>query len=526
MEISAEYYYCAIALCLSFLAYRFLGRWIKHDSPLPPSPTALPLIGHLHLVKPPLHLSLQNLLSHYGPILSLKLGRRRALVLSSPSAVEECFTKNDAVFANRPRTMAGDHFTYNYRAYVWAPYGDLWRALRRLTVAEIFSPKTLLRSAAVREEEVRALVRRLGRSEISGGGAAPVDLKFLLSLLTINVMMRLAVGRRCAEEEEAGTEEERGKFQEFKEKFFPSLGMNICDFVPILRAVGFKGIEKKMVKLRKERDEYFRRVVDGVVERRHRRRGEGDSGTGSDGEEVRSVAEIILSLRESDPEFYSDDVVNGSIAMMFVAGTETTSITLEWAMTLLLDHPRVMQKLKAEIDSNIGHEQLLNERDTAKLPYLKCVINETLRLYPPAPLLLPHRSSENCTVEGYQVPKDTTLMVNVWAMHRDPKLWDEADKFVPERFEVVDSKEDAVAGGEGCKYAPFGMGRRACPGAGMGMNLVSLALGSLIQCFEWEKVGQDVEDMTAKIGMALSKSKPLEAKCSPRRDIGELLSHV
>ena len=205
--------------------------------------------------------------------------------------------------------------------------------------------------------------------------------------------------------------------------------------------------------------------------------------------------------------------------MMFVAGTETTATTLEWAMALLLNHPKVMLKVKAEIDEHVGHGRLLNESDTVKLPYLGCVLNETLRLYPPAPLLLPHFSSEACTVGGFDIPQGTMLMVNAWTMHRDPKLWEEPDEFKPERF------EGGLGEREGFKYIPFGTGRRVCPGAGMGLQIVSLALGALIQCFEWDTIGP-VEDMSPGSGITSFKFKPLVALCSPRRDLITQLSHL
>ncbi|CAN1830164.1 Cytochrome P450 81C13, partial [Linum perenne] len=249
-------------------------------SPLSLSPS--PPLSRLHLLKPPLYKSFHTLTQRYGPILFLKLGCRSFLVLSSPSAVEECFTKNDVVFANRPKSISSDYFTYNYRAYVWAPYGHFWRSIRRLIVTEIFSTKTLRRSALVREEEVRSLLRRLQR--------------FLLSLLTVNVM--LAVGRRCVEEEEGDTEEEKVKFREFKDRFFPGLGMNICDFDLFLRKIGYGWrMEKHMLKMRKKRDDYLQGLVDEVVNKRM-----GSHKIGSKGaDEVNSVAEIILSLREWDP---------------------------------------------------------------------------------------------------------------------------------------------------------------------------------------------------------------------------------
>lgn len=202
---------------------------------------------------------------------------------------------------------------------------------------------------------------------------------------------------------------------------------------------------------------------------------------------------------------------------MFIAGVETTAVVLEWAMSLLLNNPDVLQKVRAEIDCNVANGRMLNDADLVNLPYLCCVIKETLRLYPPAPLLLPHFSSENCIVGGYHIPRGTTIMVNAWAMHRDSKVWEEPNKFKPERFEGIHSER------EGFKHIPFGMGRRACPGAAMAIRTISFALGSLIQCFEWEKIGAEV-DMTASYGLSLSKTVPLVAMCSPRQNMIGMLN--
>ena len=206
--------------------------------------------------------------------------------------------------------------------------------------------------------------------------------------------------------------------------------------------------------------------------------------------------------------------------MMSIAGTETSSSTLEWAMTLLLNHPEELQKVKSEIDSQVGHDRVLNDSDLVKLPYLRHVIDETLRLFPPAPVLLPHYSTEPCTIGGFSIPKQTMLMVNAWAIHRDPKIWENPDEFRPERFERLNSGER-----ESCIFLPFGTGRRACPGASMGLHIVSLALGSLVQCFQWEKVGT-IEDMTYSSDITIHKAKPSEAMCCPRQDMVKILSHI
>ncbi|XP_021283657.1 cytochrome P450 81D11-like [Herrania umbratica] len=484
---------------------------------LPPSPFALPIVGHLHLIKSPLYQSLETLSSKYGPVLFLRFGCRRVLVVSSPSAVEECFNKNDIIFANRPRTMAGDLLTYNYVSFVWAPYGPLWRNLRRLSVVEIFSSKSVQRFSSIREEEVANYIRHLFKVS-AANGTQKVDLKYLFCLLTSNVMLRVVAGRRGVEDAKDMEAEEKVFFREFKSIFFPSLATNICDFFPILRWVGFKGIEKNMRELHRRREEYLRNLVDEIRLRK--------TSSSADVPEIEeegkspSLIEKLLSIQEEDPDFCSTEVIKSMALMMFIAGTETTAITMEWAMSLLLNHPEALQKVRAEIVSHVGHERLLNESDLAKLPYLRCVVSETLRLYPPAPVLLPHCSSEDCMVGGYEIPKGTQLLVNAWAMHRDPSIWEEPAKFKPERF------EGAFVEKEGLKYLPFGLGRRACPGATMGMQLVLLALGAAVQCFEWEKEGPEKVDMSSGTGMAMSKARPLEALCCPRPDLIKLLSQV
>ncbi|KAF2299867.1 hypothetical protein GH714_005053 [Hevea brasiliensis] len=114
---------------------------------------------------------------------------------------------------------------------------------------------------------------------------------------------------------------------------------------------------------------------------------------------------------------------------------ETTAVPLEWAISNLFNNPNVLNKAKAEIDTQIGQDRFIDESDLPKLNYLQCIISENLRLCPVAPLLVPHLSSEDCTIGGYHVPSNTILFVNVWAIQRDPNLWEDPTSFKPERFE-------------------------------------------------------------------------------------------
>ncbi|XP_038970566.1 cytochrome P450 81Q32-like [Phoenix dactylifera] len=179
-------------------------------------------------------------------------------------------------------------------------------------------------------------------------------------------------------------------------------------------------------------------------------------------------------------------------------------------MTLLLNNPEALKKVRDEIDAQVAnHVRLLEESDLSNLPYLQYVITETLRLYPVVPLMLPHESSQECNVGGFHISRGTMLLVNAYSVNRDPKVWEEPARFMPERFEG--------AKGEGKLMIPFGMGRRRCPGEGLAMRVVGLALGALIQCFEWERTGKEEVDMAEGSGLSMPKAIPLEAMYRPRQ---------
>ncbi|XAR61936.1 Isoflavone 2'-hydroxylase [Bertholletia excelsa] len=482
-----------------FLALLFIFKHSFHGNyKLPPSPLALPIIGHIHLIKNPPHEALQRLSSRYGPVLYLRFGSRSTVVVSSPSAVEECFTKNDVLFASRPKTMAGDCLTYDYSAFIWAPYGHLWRSLRRLAAIELFSSRSLQRSSVVRDEETRTLVSHMLR-------VRQVELKHWFSVLAFNIIMRLVAGDRCVKDEDAGKEVGREIVGRLEKTFLTAAPFNLCDYFPILRWIDYKGSKKSMMRTQKNRDEFLQELIDDF------RRKRGESSDIGDDKEKSTLIGVLLRLQESEPEFYTEDIIKSIILVMFVGGIGTSVTTMERAMSLLLTNADALRKLRAEIEDHVGHFRLIADSDLPTLPYLHCVVSETLRLYPPAPLLLPHYSTDDCTIAGYEVPRGTTLLVNAWAMHRDPNVWAEPCDFRPERFQASTGERE-----EGFKFVPFGFGRRACPGSGMGVRAVSLAVGALVQCFDMKIV--ENEGKAASGG-----SGNLEILCVPRRDAAELL---
>ncbi|THG07529.1 isoflavone 2'-hydroxylase-like [Camellia sinensis] len=462
---------------------------------LPPSPPGLPILGHLHLLKEPLYQTLQGFSDKYGPIIFLRFGPRKVIIVNSPLAVEECFTKNDIIFANRPRSPIGKHLTYDYTTITAASYGDLWRNLRRITTLEIFSNARLERTSGIRGEEVKFWLNQLTKN-CGDGGYSKVDLKNKFFGLSFNVTTMMIMGKRFYGEDVSDVEEAKLFQNLMREHFELAQISHPSDIFPILLWVDFFGIEKKLVASAEKMDKFLQHLVD---ERRRI----------SASKQTRTLIDNLLSWQETEPEFYTNNIINGIIMILLLAGTETSSTTMEWAMSLLLNHPDVMKKVRAEIDAHVEQDRIINEQDLPKLNYLSNVINEALRLYAPVPLLLPHEASEDCTVGGYDVPRGTMLMVNALAIHRDPKLWENPTMFMPERFEG-DGAED------GYRLIPFGSGRRGCPGASLAKKMVGLALGALIQSFEWERVDENEVDMAESSGITMPKLKPLEAMCKPR----------
>ncbi|XP_059455611.1 cytochrome P450 81Q32-like [Corylus avellana] len=505
------YHYILLFLFLYFLTKHL----VQKSRRLPPSPAlSLPIIGHLYLFKKPLHRTFAKLANQYGPVLVMRLGSRPSIIVSSPTLAEECFTKNDIVFANRPRLLAGKHLGYNYTTLAWAPYGHHWRNLRRIASLELLSSNRLQMFYSIRVDEVKSLIHRLcQRSEEGGDQFQAVDMKSTFFELTLNVMMRMIAGKQYYGENVEELEGAR-KFKKIvMESFELSGATNIGDFLPVFKWVGSRGLEKRLVVLQGKRDKFMQDLIE-----EHRRRRNGDPAFEERG---KTMIDVLLSLQEAEPEYCTDEIIRGTTLVMLSAGIDTSARTMEWTLLLLLNNPETLMKAQAEIDNHIGQSRLIEESGIAKLSYLCGIINETLRMYPVAPLLVPHESSEECTLGGYHVPLGTMVLVNAWGIHNDPKIWGEPRKIKPERFQSLEGERK-----DGIMLLPFGVGRRGCLGEGFAMRIVGLALGSLIQCFEWRRIGKEMVDMNEGGGVTMPKAQPLLAMCRPRSTMVNFISQL
>jgi cytochrome P450 len=197
-----------------------------------------------------------------------------------------------------------------------------------------------------------------------------------------------------------------------------------------------------------------------------------------------------------------------------VGGTDTTSATIEWAMAEILNKPDVLQKLHEELNQVVGKDNLVDESHLPQLHFLSLVIKETLRLHPALPLLIPHRPSSTCTIDGYLIPEGTRVFVNVWAIQRDPSQWTDPMEFRPLRYLQEGLKRDFS--GKDFDYFPFGSGRRICAGIAMAERMVGYLLATMVHSFDWRLPEGKELDLSEKFGIVMKKAVPLVAIPTPR----------
>lgn len=223
----------------------------------------------------------------------------------------------------------------------------------------------------------------------------------------------------------------------------------------------------------------------------------------------------ILAGGTNEALSFDADIINKATCLgLTLGGTDTTTTTLTWAVALLLNNPRVLKKAQAELDMHVGRQRQVEESDIKNLVYIQAITKETLRLYAPAQLLPPRESTEDCIVGGYHVAAGTRLFVNLWKIHRDPRVWPEPGEFRPERF--LTTHNDVDLKGKHFELMPFGSGRRVCPGISFALQVVQFTLASLVHAFEITTQANEHVDMTESFGFTNVKAIPVEVLLTPR----------
>ncbi|KAK9699116.1 hypothetical protein RND81_08G153700 [Saponaria officinalis] len=501
-----------------FLALYTLTKFLIHKlQNLPPTPfPCFPIIGHIHLLKPPLHRTLATLSEAYGPAFYLRVGFKSVLVISSQSVARDCLRQN-TLYQDNPNILAGKFIGQSNAKLLLSalPSGRQWQTLRRILMPDLIYSGCLNLFSTARREEVKSLIRRLHTQSSDDRG---VEMKKVFYELMYRIFSRVIVGDDWCNGENG---ERFGKVLEEMIKIGKSTNI-VANYVPF-SSIFFgneRKLRKKFARMHGELDQILQNLIDDQRTRMNSDVFEDDS---RDNTKNKSMIQVMLSLQRKDQDhvLYSDDIIKNLVLVLLIAIIDTSSTTMEWALSLLLNNPRVLHKAQAEIDHNVGPDRLIDEPD--RLPYLNCIIKETLRMYPASPQLVPHyMSSKGCILGGrFHVPRGTLLLVNMWAIHNCPKTWDEPRVFKPERFQDETQKEIS-----GYKFMDLGSGNSQSSIELMAISTSEKILGSILQCFDFETNGEIMVDMEEGALLTMTKVKPLEVLIRPRSDLLDLISRI
>ncbi|KAA3454764.1 licodione synthase-like [Gossypium australe] len=485
----------AALFIVSFLIVRTLIS-IRNRSKLPPGPTALPAIGHLHLLSPFMHQTFQKLSSIHGPLMYLRLGSVDCIVASNPELAKELLKHHELTFSTRHLTAAMEHLTYN-SSFAFAPYGPYWKFIKKLTTFELLGNRTLGQTLPVRTKELHHFISILLDKSKSG---ETVNLTQELLKLTNNVISQMMLSIRCS-----GTVDQADGFRTLVREVNEIFGeFNVSDIIWFFKNIDVQGFRKRFLDIHNRYDSLLEKIMRDREELRKNKKPNVD--------DVKDFLDIMLDIFEDEHSEVqlTRNHIKALILDFLTAATDTTAIAI--------NNPEVLRKAQKELDQVVGKSRLVQESDTPCLPYLQAIIKESFRLHPPIPMLS-RKAVEDCKINGYTIPPQSLLFVNIWGIGRDPKVWEDPLKFQPERFMNsnrsvdTDISNSGVIDVKGLHYQllPFGTGRRGCPGISLAMQQLTVTLAALVQCFDWNAGGG--VDMSERPG--LTAPRAYELNCVP-----------
>ncbi|XP_058103500.1 cytochrome P450 71A1-like [Magnolia sinica] len=466
------------AIILPFLLLLLLMQRSKTGRALkfPPGPFHLPILGHLlHINLSLPHQSLWLLSTKHGPLMHLQLGVKPTVVVSSARMAREVLKSHDHAFSHRPSLISNRTLSYNFMDVAVSPdNSDYWKDMRKILVRGLLSAKTVRSFRSIREEEVARMITSIHRS--SSSPLQPVNLKEMLITLTNNIACITAFGKSY----EGGSENEKAKMRGvLAEGAYLLNHLFIADFLPWMWWIDAGGgLYAKLRKSFLELDDLYEQIIKDHLDPK------------KPTPEREDFVDVFLRLQKDSR--LTRDHLKGVMMNILFGGTDTSATVVAWGIVELLRSPRAMKKCQEEVRRIVGRKGKVEEDDLNRLQYIKSVIKETMRLHPPLTMLLPHESTQHCKIDGYDILPGTIVIINAWAIGKDPESWENPDDFLPERF--MNSSIDYK--GKDFELIPFGAGRRGCPGLHFAAPTMELALATLLYCFDWKMpAGMSKEDI-------------------------------
>nr|GMD80208.1 cytochrome P450 CYP82D47-like [Ipomoea batatas] len=512
-QVTSMDFIIVAALATTFLLITFIYNLVFHKGSTQEPPEAggaWPIIGHLQLLAAPraTFKILADMADKYGPIFRIRLGTQQVLVVSNSRIAKECFTTNDKALAGRPKALTSEIIGYNYAMFGLSPYGEYWRHVRKVVVLLLLSNRHREVLMRVWETGLRSFTQDIYQSWVrdknESSDVTKLEMKELFGKLIMDVTMKTLFGQQYEEEVSRRVVTTARRLLNLNEVIV------LDDYLPWLRWLDIGGHKKALKETAKKMDS----IVEGWLQE-HKRK------INSKSKEEEDFMDGLLKSFHGDgdhkdipKDFDADTIVKSTCMGMLLAGTETTTTTLIWALSLILNNPGVLEKIRAELDIHVGRERHVNQYDLNNLIYLQAVVKETLRLYTPGPLLLPHECIDDCVVNGYNIQKGTRLLVNVSMIHRDSDFWSDPNEFKPERF--LNEYKDIDVRGNDFDLIPFGSGRRVCPAISLALQIMGLVLACLIHDFDLKRISNEPIDMIEMVGVTNKKATPLHVFLTPR----------
>ncbi|KAH6765747.1 cinnamate-4-hydroxylase [Perilla frutescens var. hirtella] len=438
---------------------------------LPPGPFTLPIFGSwLQVGNKFDHHDFTNFAKKFGDLFLLRMGQRNISVVSSPELAKQVLLTQGIEFGSRSRNIVFDIFTGNGQDMIFTEYGDHWRKMRRIVTVPFFTNKVVQHYRADWEVEAAGVVEDVRRN--AAAATEGVVLRRRLELMVYNNVYKIMFDKKFESEEDPLFVKLKSVNAE-RSRLGQNLGYNFGDFIPILRPF-LRGYLKICKEVTTRRLNLFKDTF--LQERKNLA---STKGVVNNINGLKCGVDHFLDAQHNG-EINEDNVLY-IVENMNIAAIETTIWALEWGIAELINHPKIQDKVRAEIDAVLGPKQV-SEADTLKLPYLQAVIKETLRYRMVVPCLLPHMNIDQAKLGGYDIPPESRVFVNAWWLANNPAHWKKPEEFRPERFLEEESKVETT--GNDLKYVPFGVGRRSCPGIVIAMPVLGITLGRLVQNFE------------------------------------------
>ncbi|RDX57857.1 Cytochrome P450 78A5, partial [Mucuna pruriens] len=427
-------------------------------------------------------------------LMAFSIGLTRFVISSEPETAKEILGSSG--FADRPVKESAYELLF-HRAMGFAPYGEYWRNLRRISALHLFSPKRIAGFETFRREVGLKMVEQVKKIMRENGH---VEVKRVLHFVSLNNVMMTVFGRCYGFFEGEGVE-----LEGLVSEGYELLGVfNWSDHFPFLGWLDLQGVRKRCRSLVAKVNAFVGKIIQEHRMKRVNGQRLKDEGTSD-------FVDVLLDL-ENENKLSESDMIAVLWEMIF-RGTDTVAILLEWILARMVVHPEIQEKAQREIDNVCGTSRLVSDADVPNLRYLQCIVKEALRVHPPGPLLSWARLAvHDVTVGDKHVPKGTTAMVNMWAITHDERVWAKPEEFKPERF----MEEDVSIMGSDLRLAPFGSGRRVCPGKALGLASVHLWLAQLLQSFRWVPSDDATVDFDECLKLSMEMKKPLACKAVPR----------